>query len=430
MYSLCKKMLDGLGPGELASCAGLSKSQVVNIVSHSYARNNRAVLFNLASSQIRASCSMIIHITDMLVLEDEYVAKQVSIMHSSSSRKNVTADSDVIGVKDCRPVSNISRDPNLFPSNPCVTYGILYRETTDIVSADAIATGNLIREKVEKIFNHGPNGKHFIHTVLLSCLLPTVGFHVLSRTSHTDLMEAFWFRHIPILHSSNHLKYQELSLFSLFFRLVMPTVVPEHLYAQKPGKAVLKLLSFTGSDRDGIDKRGWTYVHHCELLEMLAVRHLKSLSVNFINHLQNAAAWLLPVSMSRALIRYTNGASRSFGRKGDPGDGGELPGPLSKYDRNACQWKAVARMVHIMRECLFLNIVHRGSEQLTNVFSTPPKVMNIKKYQEEIPEVSKRGAVTAKLHASVLYPEIFRGLTEEDKSKYFSGKRFKKWTRV
>ena len=85
VYSLCKEMLDGLGLEEHASCAGLSKSQVANIMSHSHARNNRAVLFNLA-------CSMVIHITDMLAFEDEDVSRQVEKMHTNASGKK----------RDCR----------------------------------------------------------------------------------------------------------------------------------------------------------------------------------------------------------------------------------------------------------------------------------------------------------------------------------------
>ena len=80
MYSLCKEMLDGLGLEELASCAGLSKSQVAIIMSRSHAQKNRAVLFNLAFS-------MVIHITDMLALEDENVSRQVEKMHTNASRK-------------------------------------------------------------------------------------------------------------------------------------------------------------------------------------------------------------------------------------------------------------------------------------------------------------------------------------------------------
>ena len=115
------------------------------------------------------------------------------------------------------------------------------------------------------------------------------------------------------------------------------------------------------------------------MLETLAVRLLKSLSVNSINHLQNAVSWLLPMSMSRALIRYATGASRAFGRRQDPGDRGELPGPLSQFDRNPCQWRTVACMLHILREWNLLSISHRGAERLTNVFTVPPRLMNIKK---------------------------------------------------
>ena len=82
---------------------------------------------------------------------------------------------------------------------------------------------------------------HFIHSVLLSCPLPNVGFHVLSGNGNTDMMDAFWFKQIAKLHSSNHLKYQKLSLFSIFFRFRHPTVVAEHLYDENHGKAVNKL---------------------------------------------------------------------------------------------------------------------------------------------------------------------------------------------
>ena len=372
MYSLCKEMLDGLGLEELASCAVLSKSQVTNIMGHSHARNNRAVLFNLA-------CSMVIHITDMMALEDEDISRQVENMHTNASRENVTVDVDRVSVEDGQHASRIHARMEADSSNYDTCPGCIYKETTDIITADVIATGTLIRQKFEELYGNAPNGKHFIHTVLLSCLQPTVGFHVISRTGHTDMMDAFWFKQIAILHSSSHLRYQDLSLFPMFFRLMLPTVVAEHLYDERPGNAVLKVLSFTGSVKDGIDRRGWTYVHHDEMLEMLGVRHLKILSVNFINHLQNAASCLLPVSISRALIRYATGASRAFGRRRDPGDRGELPGRFSQFDRNACQWRIVARMLHIMREPNFLSMSHRGAERLTNVFTVPSRMMNIKR---------------------------------------------------
>ena len=171
-------------------------------------------------------------------------------------------------------------------------------------------------------------------------------------------------------------------------------------------------------------------MHQDEALEMLIVRHLKGLSVNFINHLENAASWLMELSLVRALTRYVTGASRAFGRKREIVDGGELPGPLGQFDRNARQWTTVARMIHIMREGGFLSIRHRGAERLTNVFSKPPKMMNIMKDQEVILNIASEGALTAKLHACVLFPEVFGHLSAEDRSKHFFGKKFKKWTKA
>ena len=81
----------------------------------------------------------------------------------------------------------------------------------------------------------------------------------------------------------------------------------------------------------------------------------------------------------RARRRYVTGASRAFGRKREIADEGELPGALGQIDRNARQWKTVARMIHFMLEAGFLSIRHRGAERLTNVFCTPPKMMNITK---------------------------------------------------
>ena len=60
MHAICTEMLDGIGLEEAGGCASLSKSHVENILSHSHARNNRAVLFNLA-------CAMNVHLTDLLV---------------------------------------------------------------------------------------------------------------------------------------------------------------------------------------------------------------------------------------------------------------------------------------------------------------------------------------------------------------------------
>lgn len=206
--------------------------------------------------------------------------------------------------------------------------------------------------------------------------------------------------------------------------------VLDELYNKKPGRSLVKLLTFTGAGKDAIDKRGWTYVHMDEALEMLAVRHLKSLSTNFLGHLENASSWLQQVSMFRALSRYFTGASRSFGRKRVLEDGGEREGPLAQYDRNAIQWRTVSRMVHVMREKGFLNVSHKGSEWLTNVFSCLPRRMNIAEDQKRLLQVSELGKTTTKLHSSVLFPDVFGTLSEEDIANYFGGKRFKKWTRL
>ena len=56
-------------------------------------------------------------------------------------------------------------------------------------------------------------------------------------------------------------------------------------------------------------------------------------------------------------------------------------------------------------------------------------MMNISKDQDMILNISKEGAVTAKLHASVLFPDLFGHLTEDDRNIYFFGKQFKKWTK-
>lgn len=92
-----------------------------------------------------------------------------------------------------------------------------------------------IKDQVQKRFSKGPNGTNFVGTILYTCLLSTAGFHVLSRTGHTDLTEAFWFHHLPILHTTNHLKYQELSIFYAFLRGKIPNMVVETLHSEKPG---------------------------------------------------------------------------------------------------------------------------------------------------------------------------------------------------
>ena len=81
------------------------------------------------------------------------------------------------------------------------------------------------------------------------------------------------------------------------------------------GKSSSQTSQFHRKIKCGLDRRAWVYVHQDEALEMLIVRHLKSISVNFINHLENEGSWLMEVSLMRALTRYVTGASRAFGRK-------------------------------------------------------------------------------------------------------------------
>ena len=89
---------------------------------------------------------------------------------------------------------------------------------------------------------------------------------------------------------------------------------------------------------------------------MFIVRHLKSLSVDFINHLENAVSWLMEASLMRDVTRYVTGTSRGIGGKRECADGGELPGPLRQFDRNARQCTTTALMLHIMREARFFSI--------------------------------------------------------------------------
>ena len=138
----------------------------------------------------------------------------------------------------------------------------------------------------------------------------------------------------------------------------------------------------------------------------------------------------MKVSMIQALCRYVTGASRYFGRRQRNEDEGELPGPLRQFDRNACHWGTVARMRHIMRVAGFQNVRHRGSEWLCNAFSTLPTRMNIMKDQDMLLNIRENENLSAKRHASVIFPDVFGPLTDEDKERYFSGMKFKRCTRA
>ena len=404
MYSICKELLHGVGLHELADCSGLSDAQVRNVLKHSHARDNQAFLFSL-------TCALVIHTIDIVAQENPQLDMEMRSFREGDGRnEDVVTDSGEQSV-------NVQREQ--------LCSGIT-QKTVSAVSDDVIEIGGKVRKAVQNDLCDGPNGNHFIGVVLFGALLPTVGFHVLSRTGHTDVTEAFLFRLTYILHASNHLKYQELSLFYAFLRGILPPVVAEELHENTLGSSVMKLPSFTSAAHQVVDNRA--FVHWDEALEMLIVRHLKSLSFNFIAHLENAAAWLMQVSRFRSLCRRISGASRAYGRFRGADDAGADAGPLHVYDRNAPHSRSVGAMLRLMRERGFLNSNHRGSEWLTNVFSSPPMRMNIMQDQRKLLNIQEHGRITTALHASVLFPEVFGKLTNADREQFFEGRKFKKWT--
>lgn len=160
---------------------------------------------------------------------------------------------------------------------------------------------------------------------------------------------------------------------------------------------------------------------------MLIVRHLKSLSVSLLSHLEKTAAWLM-VSIFQSLARRVTGASRAYGRFRGANDAGENSGALRFYDRNVPQSRSVGAMLSIMRQRGFLDVQHRGSEWIKNVFCHPPRRMAKIEYQDLLLHIDECGKKTTALHYFGLFPEGFGRMTKRDRIEYFSGKKFKKWT--
>ncbi|PXF43749.1 hypothetical protein BWQ96_06481 [Gracilariopsis chorda] len=183
--------------------------------------------------------------------------------------------------------------------------------------------------------------------------------------------------------------------------------------------------SLTKHGKQGADRTGFAYVHRDEALEMLIARNLKSLSATFLAHLESSTARLMDVSMFRALRRYVRGAFRSYDRRREANDDVENMGTLTEFVRNAGRLKTVARMVHTMREAGFLKVSHRGSEWILNVFALPPRRMNNKLDQETLLCIAESGVITFQLHASVLFSDLFRPLTANDRKTNFNDKKFK-----
>ena len=177
-------MLDGLGLQELARCCGLSDSQVENIIQHSHARNNRAVVFSICAA-------VIIHASDIIVSEYPDLLDDIERVKRRGSDESVPEAEFIQSVL-----------------GPCVS---------EKVKPSTVVIGRLLREKVESFFSKSPNGKHIISTTLFIYLLPVVGFHVLSRAGHTDVVDSFWLRFNNIIHASGHINYQQLYLFYSFF---------------------------------------------------------------------------------------------------------------------------------------------------------------------------------------------------------------------
>ena len=401
LYPICREMLYGLGLKEMARKAGLSPGQVDNILKHGHARNNRAVLFNICAA-------MLIHLTDVVLTECPEVSDQISNILSGKS-----IPEDVIDLS----------------SDYKAKYYELFQETTEMVTEKVLRIGRIVREKAFSFFNPDPNSKHYVQTIFFTCLLPTVGFHVLTRTGHINVTDNFWLSLTNVLHTSGHLKYQELVLFYGFFRSIKPKVVFTDLLLEKPGVCVTRLPSFTSARKTGYDKRGWNYVHLDESLEMLIIRHVKSLKNSALPQLESSAAWLLEVSQARSFLRNIVGASRVYApsRTGDDTD--ERKGPLDLYDRNRGQLKTVFVLVELMRERSFLSIAHRCSEKLRNVFADPVQELSSTAAQRLILSIPEHGKTSAMLHASAILPDVFGRITEEDVKKHLGNKRLKgTWT--
>lgn len=373
----------------MAGCCGLSKSQIENILHHSHARNNRAVVFSICAA-------LIIHTTDIVLTESPELKDKIESMKKNGDE--------------------LETGGRAIP-------GKLESFTTTIVTSSTTAIGRLLREKVATFFTKSCNGKHFVDTALFTCFLPVVGFHVLPRTGHSDVVDSFWLRLNNVLHASGHLNYQQLYMFYGFFRGTMPRAVFRDIYTDKPGGMVARVPSFTSGMGSPYDKRGWTYVHLDESLEMLIVRLLKSLNVTMLPYLENAGAWLLMVSRARMLIRTVTAASRAYRPVRGDGDADADVNPPQGYDRFSVQSASVRGLVNLMRRKGFLSGDHRTCERLKNVFGASVSKLRSSAAQNLIVDIDKHGQKSAELHASAMFPDVFGDLSDEDIALYLNNKR-------
>lgn len=262
-----------------------------------------------------------------------------------------------------------------------------------------------------------------VGNVLFNCLLPILGFHVLSRTGHTDILDSFWLRLTGIMHSSRHLNYQELYLEYAFFRSFMPNITFNDLFRNKPGAMVTRIPMFTSAYREGYNKRGMNYVHLDKSLEMLIVRLVKGLNVTMLPFRESSGAWLLAVSRARMILRSVTAATRSY-RQERTNEHIEQQGEeIHGYDRNNARVTTVNSMVQIMRPKGFLALYHRSREKLANVLSSSVQEQSDEKVQSKILEIDKLGRKSTERHASAMFPEVFGHLSDEDYKTYFNGQR-------
>ncbi|PXF42589.1 hypothetical protein BWQ96_07684 [Gracilariopsis chorda] len=397
LYPLCREMLYGLGLNEMALKAGLTNSQAEKILKHSDARNNRSVLFNICAA-------MIMHTSEIVLADCSDVFDAIR---------------DVEGTDD-----GVERDLAYTKK-----YAQVIQETTDNVSFKSIQVGRLLRKAVLSFFSSDRNSQHFVHTVLFTFLLPTVGFHVLSRTGHTHLTDNFWLSLTDVLHASGHLKYQDLYLFYRFLKEIMPRVVFYDLFQVKPGAAVARIPSYTSQIEGNYDRRGRTYVHLDESLSMLIIRQVKSLSTSSLPHIQHAASWLHEVSKTRSMLQSVVGASRGHGTATAGNWKHNAKSPTNMYDRNAGQWRTVDCLLRLMRERSFLRSDHRSCHRLRNIFAEEPQDLEVMPAEQRILDVRSQSRKSAELHASAIFADVFGRLSKEDIDTHFEGKRFKGvWT--
>ena len=212
LHPVCKELVDCLGLQKLAECSELSRSQVDNILKHGHARNNHSLLFSV-------SAALIIHRADLV--QAECTDMKDNLEGNLQGRTSMTRAKEV-------------------SSN-----SLLLRCVTEEVTARTLSIARLFHSRVMELFSRSPIGEHFVSMILFTCLVHTVGFHVLHRTAHTDVVDSFWLRLNNVIHTTGHIKYPELYLFYVFFRALMPRVTFNDLFKDKSGAMIAPVPNFT-----------------------------------------------------------------------------------------------------------------------------------------------------------------------------------------